>query len=291
MRISGWIRIAVVTATDSFLAYELLGTEGAVAVVLAILLYAWIGERIDLLRDGAVGIENLNECERERMESLRQYLVEDVRRASDMDISGIRLHIISSNVPNAVAYGFGNIAVTRLALNNCDDATLCAVLAHEASHVLCLDAVFRRMIFANVTILILGISICSLVSMSFLWILFFILAIVFRFFRGLFGFLLFRGIGNVVRGGYTVLQYAVLLIYRTVMGLVSRNSEYRADSFSCQLGYGPQLQYFLERFASEQEMGGRTLDEILYASHPPTVKRISRIEQQMRSAPPDRAAS
>lgn len=288
MRIGGWLKITAVLLADAFLVYKLFGYVGSAVIISVLLFYAWIGEHIDLLRDGAISVENMNDYERTRMEHLQKYLMEDVRRLSDIDISGIRLHVIPSNVPNACAYGFRHIAVTRPALDNCDDATLCAVLAHEVSHILCLDAVFRRIMFANVTGLILYLSICSLVSMSFLLIAFLFLALCFHFFRGFFGILLFQGLGKAVRGVYSVLQYGILFLYRTVMGLVSRTSEFRADSFSCSLGYGQQLQYYLERFADQQDQERRFLREILYATHPATWQRIARIEQQMNSSVPDR---
>lgn len=288
MRVIGWIRIAVVMVLDSIFVYEFIGAEGAAVTIMGILLYAWAGEKIDLLKDGAVSIRELDEFERTRMECLKEYLIEDVRRTSNVDISGIRMHIVPSNITNAFTYGFGNIAVTRAAFDNCDDATLCAVLAHEISHLLYLDTVFRRIMFANITILFFGLSLSCMISMFFLVLIFFALAILFSFFRGVFGIFLFRGIGNAVKGIYSIVQYGVLFIYKTVMGMVSRNSEYRADSFSCRLGYGQQLQYFLKRFIDQEEQGSRSLHEIIYASHPPVYKRIARIEQQISSTISDR---
>lgn len=291
MRTWGWIRIAAVTAVDCLLAYELLGTVGAAAIVIAVLIYAWLGEQIDLLKDGAVKIENLNEVDKDRMTCLREYLVEDVRRTSNIDLSGLRLHIVPSNVPNAFTYGFTNIALTRPALESCDDATLCAVLSHEASHLLCLDAVFKRIMFANVTALLLSVSVSCLISMSFLWIGFLVLAFMCGFFRGFFGIMLFRGVGKIIKGIYTFIQYGILFIYGSVMGFVSRNSEYRADSYSCRLGYGRELQYYLERFSDQQEQGFQSLHEILYTSHPSTFKRIAKIEQEIISTPSDRTSA
>lgn len=84
--------------------------------------------------------------------------------------------------------------------------------------------------------------------------------------------------GKLIKGVYTAIQHIVLFVYRTAMGICSRHSEYKADSFSCSLGYGPQLRYFLMRF---QEMPQeRGIQEVLYTSHPPVSERVFRIEQQ-----------
>lgn len=63
------------------------------------------------------------------------------------------------------------------------------------------------------------------------------------------------------------------------MGLVSRSCEFRADKYSCQLGYGSQLSYFLNHFVGGQGQEQRSIHQILYASHPDTEKRVMRIKE------------
>lgn len=92
------------------------------------------------------------------------------------------------------------------------------------------------------------------------------------------------GAGNiaVTRGFFRGLQKLVLVIYQTLMGLASRASEYRADRYSCRLGYGVQLKYFLRTYVLPQDGQKRTLTEIIYASHPDTCKRLEKIERNER---------
>ncbi|MDO5133294.1 MAG: M48 family metalloprotease [Eubacteriales bacterium] len=271
------IKIAIVIILDFLLTYSILGVAAAAVLTACILFYLWIGESIDLWRHRAVSIDKLDRYTRTRLESLQRYIVEDVRRVYGRDISSMKLHVTPGGIPNAYTYGYQNISLTKYLLDNCDDATVCAVLGHEASHMLHLDAVFNRVVFANVTAVIIGLSLGSLISVSFLWILFFILVLC-GICGGFLSFMLFRGIGRMVRGIYTALQYAVLFIYQAAMGICSRQSEFQADRFSCELGYGPQLQYFLTRF-QDMQRDERNLLEILYASHPPVYERVRRIEQ------------
>lgn len=282
MRETGIIKITLALTADLLLAYFALGLGAAILLDLGIMLYAWIGEYTALAKDRAVRLDRVNGYDRPRLQRICECLAEDVRRVSGTDISGVRLHVIPSDHINAFAYGFRNIAVTRGALNSCDDTTLCAILGHEISHILNMDAVVNRIVFANVTLVMAGLIAGSFVSAAVLWVLFIALC-AFGICGGLAGALVFHGVTKLVKGTYTAIQHMVLFIYRTVMGLVSRSCEFRADQYSCQLGYGPQLGYFLTRFAGSQEPGASTLNEILYASHPDPGKRAARIEEYCRS--------
>lgn len=278
MRLGGIVKISVALLVDFLLIYDILGVEAALIITVGIMLYAWLGEYIALFKDGTVSLNHLDDYERSRLTRVHEYLTEDVKRVSGADISGLRLHVIPSDDINAYAYGFHNVSITRSVLASCDDMTLCSVLGHEVSHILNMDAVFHRVIFANVTLVIIGLMVVSFISVSFLWILFLILCIL-GICGGLFSMLVFHGIRKLVKGTFTVIQHLVLFIYQTVMGLVSRRCEFRADKYSVQLGYGSQLSYFLTRFAVGQEPRQKTLNEILYASHPAAYKRVQKIEQ------------
>ncbi len=278
MKLRGYIKIAVFLLVFFTLSRCFLGVEASALLTLGVALYAWLGEYLALLKDGAIRMEHLREYERTRLSCALENLAEDVRRVSGGDISGLRMHVIPSDNINACAYGFRSIGVTRAMLNNCDDATLCAVLAHEVSHISCLDAVFYRMVFAAVTILIAGLICASFASVSVIWIIFAVLCAL-GLCGGLFSMFLFQGFSKLAKGFFTLLQHLVLFVYQAVMACVSRQCEYRADRYSCELGYGSQLSYFLQRFVESQETDPKSLQEVIYASHPATHKRIMRIEQ------------
>ena len=278
MRVRGIMKIILTILADFMLVYCVLGIEAALLTTSAIMLYAWIGEYIALLKDRAISLNNMNDYEKLKLMRARECLVEDVNRLSGNDISRLKMHVIPSDSINAYAYGFNNVAITRAALNVCDDTTLCSVLSHEVSHILNMDAVFHRMIFANVTLVIAGLTVGSVISVSFMWIVFLILC-AFGICGGWISMFAFHGVQKVVKAIFNVFQNIVLFVYQIVMGAISRGSEFRADKYSCQLGYGPQLSYFLTRFVDGQESRQKSLSEILYASHPATYKRVLRIEQ------------
>lgn len=227
MRTQGIIKIAILLAADFAIIYGLFNIWAAGGVLGAMLLYAWLGEFIALRKDRAVGIEYVDERSRAKLNKAMDLLKEEVKARFSEDVPEMKLHVLQTDEINACSYGAGNIAVTRGTLKVADILMLKAILAHELSHSLCLDAVFHRIVFANVTAILLG-------------------------------------------------------IYQTLMGLVSRASEYRADRYSCRLGYGVQLKYFLRTYVLPQDGQKRTLTEIIYASHPDTCKRLEKIERNER---------
>lgn len=283
MKIRGYAKLTAVFVVDFISAYAFAGLTASVIIMSFIMVYVLFGEYVDLWRDRAVKINHLDNATRSRLYSIQQSIGEDVKNTTGADITSMQLYVVPSSVPNAFTYGFRSIAFSRFLLDNCDDATLCAILGHEVSHMLFLDAVFNRALFATVTVLVLTLMIASFISTSFLWLIFIVLCLL-NLCGGIVSLLLFRGAGKVVKGFYTCMQYFVLFFYLTILGLISRQSEYRADQFSCILGYGPQLQYFLNRFEDMYQEPAH-LHEILYATHPPTYSRIQRIEQQKSSSP------
>lgn len=283
MRVKGMTKIAIVLLADVILLQYVLGLKLAVIVTFCILLYGWLGEYIILLKDGAIGVEKLNEYEKQKIENAHICLTNDVKRVSGMDISRLKIHLIPSDNINAYAYGYNNIAITRAALNNCDDLTLCSVLGHEVSHILNLDAIFSRVIFANVTCIMVGITISSLITVSAMWIIFLVLCLI-GVCGGFFSMFLFHGMKKFIQGFFSLLQRILVFVYQTIMGFISRSCEFRSDKYSCELGYGSQLSYFLSRFIEDRSIGQRTIEDILYDSHPATYKRIQRIEQYVTTS-------
>ena len=282
MKISGFLKVLAVLGLDFAVICDLFGVEIAVAVIAGIMIYTWIGEYIGLWKDRSIPLDGLGDYDRSKLSGAKAQLAEDVQRTSGLDISNLKLHVIPSDEINAFAYGVRNIAVTRGTLRCCDNATLCAVLAHEVSHVFHKDALFSRVVFASITLVLLGLIGLSAASVSTLWILFALLCL-FGVCRGFFSVYLFRGIGGLIKGWFSFLQYGLLFVYRTVMAFIKRRCEYRADQYSCQLGYGPQLSYFLTRFVEGGETRQKSITDLLYATHPATYKRVLRIEEGSRN--------
>lgn len=280
MRIQGLLKILAILVLNFLLMYFILGIEIAVILICGVMLYAWLGEYIDVSKDNAIHLDELNDYQRIKLHRVRDDLVQEVKNISNENISGMKLCVVPSSQMNAFSYGFSNIGVTRGTLEACDESTLKAVLGHEISHMLYMDTVFHRIVLADITLTVVGLGIASFLVSSFLWIVFILLGFV-GICRGYASTFLFsRGI-KAVKGIFSIVQRFVVFAYQVLLAAVSRGCEYRADQYSVTLGYGPQLSYFLNRFIMEQEEHRKTLNEILYDSHPATVKRIQRIKHPM----------
>ena len=279
MNVAAVLKILAVLSMDTAIAYLLTqSVEFTIVAVSVMMLYAFAGEYIDLIRDNAIRAEKCSLADRTKLENAKEFLAEELQE-SGIDISGIQFHLIPDNNVNAYAYGMKNIGVTKACLQSTDCATLNAVLAHEISHTRNLDAVFNRIAFANVTALLIGLGGFFGILAAALWM---IIALPSLFSSGgCAGIMAARGISNLLGSIKNFLQHIMVVVYQAAMGLISRRCEYRADRFAAEIGYGPQLSYFLERLP--EDAGRATLRELLYATHPHPQKRIARLEQYHRT--------
>lgn len=277
-RLFGIIKVALVLAVDFVAIYSLFEDPYiASAAVGVISLYVLFGGYLALLKEGAVSSKKLPVHQRNRIEAAKAQLISDVKSVSGTNISGLKLYLVPGDHDmNATAYGFNCVSVTRGTLDNTDPITLIAVVAHEVSHIQSLDAEFNRAVFCSVTLLVAALSIMSFASIAIIFLIFLILSC----FRSWLGVMAFQGTTKVVGGLFSLLQRSVVMIYRSLLSLASRHAEYRSDKYSCMLGYGVQLSHFLA-LAEPNSQRQLTLTEAMYRSHPPTPKRIARLDRLM----------
>lgn len=277
-RLFGILKVALVMVLDFLAIYSLLEDLTIASIAVGVLaLYVLFGGYFALLKEGAVSSKKLPTYQRNRLETAKAQLVADVKSASGTNISGIKLYLVpGDNEMNATAYGFNCVSITRGTFDNADPITLNAVLAHEISHILSFDAEFNRAVFCSITLLIAAISIMSFAAMVAIFLIFLILSC----FRSWLGVIAFRGTTKAVGGIFSMLQRGIIMIYRSLLSLASRHAEYRSDKYSCELGYGLQLSHFLA-LAEQANQRQMTLTEAMYRSHPPTEKRIARLEKQL----------
>ena len=277
-RLFGILKVTLVLVFDFITVYSLLNELSiALIVVGAIGLYILFGGYLSLLKEGAISSKKLPTYQRNRFKSASVQLGADIKSTSNVDISRIKLYLVpGDNEMNATAYGLNCVSVTRGTFDNTDPITLNAVLAHEISHILNFDAEFNRAVFCSVTLLIGALSIMSFAVVVIIFLLFFVL----NCFRSWIGVMAFRGTTKAVSGIFSLLQRGIVMMYRFLLSLASRHAEYRCDSFSCKVGYGAQLAHFLAitETANQRPL---TLTETMYRSHPPTCKRIARLERQL----------
>jgi|GEM_PF-1075071 len=277
-RLFGILKVALVLAIDFVAIYSLFDdpyiASGAVGVIA---LYVLFGGYLALLKEGAVSSKKLPTYQRNRLENAKMHLVADVKSVSGANISGLKLYLVPGDDDmNATAYGFNCVSVTRGTFDNADPITLNAVLGHEISHILHWDAEFNRAVFCSVTLVVAALSVMSFTVMAIIFLVFLVLSC----FRSWLGVMAFQGTTKVVGGLFSLLQRGIVVIYRSLLSLASRHAEYRSDKYSFTLGYGVQLSHFLA-LAEPNSQWQLTLTEAMYRSHPPTTKRIARLERLM----------
>lgn len=274
-RVSGMLKVALVLAIDYVAIYSLFDNPYiAFGVIGIITLYIIFGGHLALLKAGAVGSQKLPVYQRNRLEAAKAQLVTDVKSVSGANISRLKLYLVPGDDDmNATAYGFNCVSVTRGTFDNADPITLNAVLGHEISHILHWDAEFNRAVFCSVTLVVAALSVMSFTIMAIIFLVFLVLSC----FRSWLGVMAFQGTTKAVGGIFSLLQRGIVVIYRSLLSLASRHAEYRSDKYSCMLGYGVQLSHFLA-LAEPNSQRQLTLTEAMYRSHPPTVKRIARLE-------------
>lgn len=277
-RLFGILKVALVLIIDFVAIYSLFDdpyiASGAVGVIT---LYVLLGGYLALLKEGAVSSKKLPTYQRNRLENAKMQLVADVKSVSGANISGLKLYLVPGDDDmNATAYGFNCVSVTRGTFDNADPVTLNAVLGHEISHILHWDAEFNRAVFCSVTLLVTVLSVVSFAVVVCIFLIFLVLSC----FRSWLGVMVFQGTTKVVSGIFSLLQRGVVVVYRSLLSLASRHAEYRSDKYSCMLGYGVQLSHFLA-LAEPNSQRQLTLTEAMYRSHPPTPKRITRLERLM----------
>lgn len=275
-RIRAIVIICVILGSDFYACNSAMGTRAAVIFTGIILLYSfWLGEFIALRNAAAIPIKRIKDnWERKRLESGFEQLKEEVGSTIKY-YTKCKLYLIPDDSINAYAFGGRIIGITRGALNCLDESTMRAVLAHEISHVICLDSVINRLLFAHVLVVMSALILTHFAVMAVVCLVVLVLCLLGMRFN-LFTFFLTKGVFSILQRAKSLIQHMALSILQMILSLVSRRCEYRADLFSCKLGYGYQLVYFLERFTNINHK--RTLAEVLYESHPSSKKRIERIE-------------
>ena len=277
-RLFGILKVALVLAIDFVAIYSLFDDPYIASGVIGVItLYVLFGGYLSLIKEGAVNSKKLPAYQRNRIEAAKDQLVADVKSVSGANLSGLKLYLVpGDHRMNATAYGFDCVSVTSGTFDNTDPVTLLSVLAHEASHIQSLDPEFNRVVFCSVTLVVAALSVMSFTAMVIIFLVFLALT----WFRSLLGVLAFQGTTRVVGGVFGLLQRGFVVVYRSLLSFASRHAEYRSDKFSYMLGYGVQLSQFLSIIEPTHQRQ-LTLTEALYRSHPPTAKRIARLESYL----------
>lgn len=183
----------------------------------------------------------------------------------------IRLYISEEKTINGYAMGRKTIVLTRGAIETFHREELKGILAHEFGHMANGDT-------KALLLTIIGNSIFSIIILAckvIMWAVNLIASIATE------EFFISRIIYFVIRLFFDFSVMAFLFVGNVILSLNSRYSEYLADGYAFQIGFGEQLKRSLY-LLNKLDMGGRrTLKEWLMASHPHTPARIERLEQKL----------
>lgn len=274
-RVKAVIIVSAILSADFYICNAVFGMEPAFVVTGILLIYGfWIGEIVCLRSVEAIPVRKIkDEYARERLENCFKQLKEEVGNNIGYRIA-CKVCLIPEDSLNAYAYG-RTIGITEGALNCLDESTVKAVLAHEFSHIICLDPVINRLIFSHIVMIMSILALTHSAVIGVVFLLIFALCLLGMKFN-MITFFVTKGILSVIKKVSNVFRFMVLSLLQMFMALLSRRCEFRADAFSCKLGYAYELEYFLERFTELKHK--RTLQEVLYDHHPSSGKRIKRIE-------------
>ena len=185
---------------------------------------------------------------------------------SGTSIEDYRLYTIDNNILNAFAFGRNHIAVTKPLMRTLTREQLTGVLAHEAGHLkhgdtkmLTLTACMQNVGQLAVNILCGIFTVCGWVAKIPL--------------VGLAAAILSWFIALTV----VPLQFLVNLPSNLVMLYLSRQDEYAADRYACELGLGGELYDGLALICSgEQRM---SFLQRIQSTHPDSENRLKRIRE------------
>ena len=198
---------------------------------------------------------------------------------------GITLYIRDDDSVNAYAMGRRSICITY-GLLDLTDEQIKAVLGHEFGHLATHDTDLALLITVGNFIITAIVTIIRVFLAVFNFFLF--IAGLLTGEDGAFARFLHVVASLIVTLGINGLMWAwtklgVLLVMKS-----SREAEYEADAFSCDLGYSEALLSFFRVLHSMERRAKKGQRNNVFAalssSHPATVKRIARIENRARLA-------
>ena len=193
-----------------------------------------------------------------------------VCRNAGLDMDDYNLYVCNSKDLNAFAVGNNNIAVTVPLLTNLQTNEIAGILAHEMGHIQNRDTNTTLLTstmgsFGNLVIRIYSYITVVLQIISFIPIIGWLTAIISWFF--------------VIQ--IWVFQLVMQLPLYLITLFSSREDEYEADQYACEIGLGIDLYNGLDCITQGEEQKG--FAERILSSHPGTKQRLERIEKYVNA--------
>jgi len=228
------------------------------------------------------GARKAIEREKNRLEPIIktvQDTINDKLKLKLKPIENIRLEIMDDSMPEAAAIGKNTLIISRALYETASDEEIAGVIAHELAHLHNGDS--NR----------LGVAVgVSIITITITWLAALIATLAFAVsamcskMKGEHAALFFMFIGFIIGGCawiFLIFAKAGNWILNLVMLFHGRREEYKADKFAIQAGLGKGLVSFLEKIKDLKMTGKQTIKNRLYATHPPVMLRIGKIEEYL----------
>ena len=245
------------------------GTELFFFLLVAYIISIWValspaGERLLRLIESARPI--LTKQEREYLDFIFEEVYSSVK-AQHPYIGNVKLYLQDIMSVNAFAIGSHTIILTKGAVATFSEDELRGILAHEFGHIVHGDTI--AVLLNTVGNGFFAIFIC----------LFRIISTAIEILTGTFersGFI--KSLFKVTRIFLDMLIMFFMFIGQAILSMNSRKSEFLADQFAYETGYGSELVsalYLFQRMSLSEKM---TVKERLQATHPIFAWRINKME-------------
>jgi len=182
-------------------------------------------------------------------------------------LNNIKLYIIDDNNINAFAIGKSIIALTKGALQRCDEQQLKAVIAHEFCHLY--DNSAQYMLILN------GLGKVAAFLFSTFTILYTVTSIVSRSIKITFLFLLMPLLVFYLMT--FLLKFSNYLI-NIIIKISQRGREYDADYFACSVGYMRGAVSFLDLLYNADTTPPKGINALVFATHPSPAYRLEAVK-------------
>lgn len=196
----------------------------------------------------------------------------------------VEIYSLPGQQVNGAAFGWRSIGITEGALQ-LDDRTVEGIIAHELGNIAHGDAVLNMVLTANIFSLAALLLVWQLAfGVVVFWLI--VLAVALCGIRfGCLSWVITDRLSGLLRRGCETFRSVCVALVQILARAAGRKGELQADAFAVELGYGPALCRFLERF-SEPPQPGRDLFDVLYSTHPDSALRADHIRRRMQQDTP-----
>lgn len=274
MKNMGFLRIGSVVLVMFIALYCLCRPVGAVTLFLGILVYVFYSEWIEFKKLGAIKLELWYGSDRQRVSRIvdrLEFVVEDYLQKN---MKRLHIYILPTEGEHVMAYGFNRIVIPHNVLERVSDDLLLALLARAVLQIYEKNCFLKRIISVMVLPAVAAVQLVSTGILTGLWLIFWILECL-HIPKG--AEHLLAWFIDIVKQGFEGIAHGFLSIKQIVVAAISRRSEFRADRFAQDLGFGTALYHFLLKQQKMRPFTEKSWREILFDTQADLNRRIQKM--------------